>query len=160
MVPLKDNVATGNNTNGRLLLLPLLAVGLLAVNGCSRSSPSAPTSTVAADDHIPWRTDYDAALAEGKKTGKPILIDFSATWCPPCQEMKRSAWPDSRVADLASSKYIPLAMDVDAPGAKDPASRYGINTIPAVLVVDSDGKVLRQASFMSADDLAAFLSAQ
>lgn len=149
----------GIKTSGWLVLAALLT-GLPVINGCFRSSPSAATVAVAAADNIPWRTDYDSALAEGKKTGKPILIDFSATWCPPCQEMKRSAWPDSRVESLASSKYIPLAMDVDAPGAKDPAARYGINTIPAVLVVDADGMVLRQSSFMSADELAAFLSRQ
>jgi protein disulfide-isomerase len=144
----------------RSLFLPALMLGFMVIYGCSRSSPSAATVSVATDDHIPWRTDYDAALAEGKKAGKPILIDFSATWCPPCQEMKRSSWPDSRVADLASSKYIPLAMDVDSPGAKDPGAKYGISTIPAILVVDGDGKVLRQGSFMSADELATFLASQ
>ncbi len=143
-----------------LLCVPVILAGVLAFSGCSRSSPSASASNVAADDHIPWRTDYDAALAEGKKTGKPILIDFSATWCPPCQEMKRSAWPDSRVASLATTKFIPLAMDVDSAGAKDPAAKYGISTIPSIVIVDSDGKVLRQGSFMSADELSAFLSAQ
>jgi thiol:disulfide interchange protein len=145
----------------RFSVVPALAFAFLVVNGCSRSSPSASTvSTVAASDSIPWRTDYDSALAEGKKAGKPILIDFSATWCPPCQEMKRTAWTDSRVSNLAGSKYIPLAMDVDSPGAKDPAAKYGINTIPAVLVVDGNGKVLRQGSFMSADELVTFLAAQ
>ena len=143
--------------SGLFLSAAFLAAIVFTANGCSRSAPSAASSGPAGEDHIPWRTDYDAALAEGKTAGKPILIDFSATWCPPCQQMKRAAWPDARVAGLAGSKYIPLAMDVDTPGAKGPGERYTINTIPAVLIVDSDGKVLRQGAYMSADDLAAFL---
>jgi protein disulfide-isomerase len=142
------------------LVIPALVLGgaFSTIDGCSRSAPPANATQPAADDHIPWRTDFAAALAEGKAAGKPILIDFSATWCPPCQQMKRAAWPDARVANLASTKYIPLAMDVDAAGAKAPAEQYGINTIPAVLVVDGDGKVIRQSSFMSADELVAFLN--
>jgi hypothetical protein len=27
---------------------------------------------------IPWKNDVDAALAEARATGKPVLIDFSA----------------------------------------------------------------------------------
>ena len=27
---------------------------------------------------IPWKEDADAALAEGKASGKPLLLDFTA----------------------------------------------------------------------------------
>jgi hypothetical protein len=27
---------------------------------------------------IPWKEDADASLAEAKKTGKPLLLDFTA----------------------------------------------------------------------------------
>jgi protein disulfide-isomerase len=151
-------VKTRITISGLFLSAAFFSAIFCSTSGCSRSGPSAASSGPAGEDHIPWRTDYDAALAEGKAAGKPILIDFSATWCPPCQQMKRAAWPDARVASLAGGKYIPLAMDVDTPGAKGPGERYGINTIPAVLIVDSNGKVLRQGAYMSADDLAAFLA--
>jgi thiol:disulfide interchange protein len=126
----------------------LIAISIVS---CAHTDP-------VAQDKIPWRTDYAAALAEGKQAGKPILIDFSATWCPTCQQMKRTSWPDQRVNQLVTSAYIPLTLDVDAPASQDPAHRYGVDVLPVILVVDSDGKVLRQSSYMSANDLAKFLA--
>lgn len=109
-------------------------------------------------DHIPWRTDLASALEESKKMGKPVLVDFSATWCPDCQQMKHASWPDPRIGKAVTSGYIPLLMDADSPNSKAPGARYQIQTIPAILVLDSSGNVIRQAGFMSPDELFAFLS--
>lgn len=108
-------------------------------------------------DHIPWRTDLASALEESKKTGKPLLVDFSATWCPDCQQMKHDSWPDPRVGKALTSGYIPVQMDADSPGSKAPGARYEIQTIPAILVLDSSGNVIRQAGAMSANELLDFL---
>ncbi len=108
-------------------------------------------------DHIPWRTNFDAALAESKTTGKPVLLDFSASWCPPCQMMKRNAWPDPDVGKVVRSQYIPVAVDVDQPASVAVARRYDITSIPAIVIVDSTGRVLKQGAFMSASELVDFL---
>lgn len=106
-------------------------------------------------DTIPWQTNLAAALAQSKQTGKPVLVDFSAEWCPPCQEMKRSAWPDPRVEQTAKSDFIPVLLDVDV--AQSEARQYGIQTIPQILVLSAEGKVLRRADFLSNDELLSFL---
>lgn len=132
-------------------LIATVSVRLL-ISGRRGGSPA---MTVA--DHIAWRTNLPKALEESRMTGKPVLVDFSASWCPPCQQMRQSSWPDPRVGKAIESGYIPVLMDADSPESTEPASRYGIQLIPAVLVLDSGGNVLREGGAMTAEQLLQFL---
>lgn len=105
---------------------------------------------------IEWRTDLDTALEESRRTGKPVLADFSADWCPPCIAMKHDVWPDDAVEQAVMDGYVPLVVDVDRD--VDASGRYGVRAIPTILVLDGDGRVLRRATFLSASGMREFLA--
>lgn len=86
---------------------------------------------------VPWQTDLAAAREQSARDGKPILLYFTADWCPPCKKMKSSTWVDSKVAGVIRTAYIPVMIDVDQQQAASQA--YGVSGIPRVEVLSANG---------------------
>jgi len=105
-------------------------------------APEMYASTVA--NHVAWRTDEAAALAEAHKQHKPIIIDFFATWCAACLELDEKVYSQAPVIhDL--ERFIPLKIDgtdeTDAVTAL--YKKYDIKGLPTVIFIDQNGKVLK-----------------
>ena len=65
---------------------------------------------------------------------KPVVVDFWATWCPPCRQMAPVV--DEAAKQLEDVKFVKV--DVDANPLS--AAKYGVRSIPAFLVF-RDGEV-------------------
>ena len=160
-----------------LVIVLLLAGGTVAYRMLSRlTEPTVPydppaqsdwTDDMQAKTTAPQFTVYNAdgcTLTRAEKAGKPVFINFWATWCPPC----RSELADINKAyetygdkiefmmvDLtdgyngedqpaveafvAENGYsFPVYFDLDA-GA---AVAYGVRSIPTTVLVGSDGTLL------------------
>ncbi|MBQ8617957.1 MAG: thioredoxin [Clostridia bacterium] len=71
--------------------------------------------------------------------GKPVLVDFWATWCGPCRMI---APVIEEVASEFEGRAVVGKIDVDEePGL---AQRFGVMSIPTLIVL-KDGKVVEQA---------------
>ena len=91
-----------------------------------------------------WGDSWEQAAQASRKTHRPILIDFTADWCQPCQIMITQVFPDPAVAELLKSRYVLLRADVthnDSPGVPL-AMQYQLQGLPTLLIVDDQGKVL------------------
>ncbi|MGK0185994.1 MAG: thioredoxin-like negative regulator of GroEL [Verrucomicrobiales bacterium] len=86
-------------------------------------------------------TDYGTAVAEAKKTGKPVLVVFSATWCPPCQANKKNVYPSAAVQPY-HDKFVWAYLDTDVAKNANVAEKFSVRGIPHIQFLNNDGSSL------------------
>ncbi|MBS1958864.1 MAG: thioredoxin family protein [Bdellovibrionales bacterium] len=96
-----------------------------------------PEAKARKDEHGFWDNAPDAARAESKKSGKPLLIDFYGIWCPPCNLFNEVVFP-TREFKTEAKNFVLLKMDADAPGSWTLKSHFKIGGYPTIVFATSD----------------------
>jgi len=102
---------------------------------------------------VEWVASEPKALETAKAQGRPVMIDFWATWCVPCKELEVKTFAEPRVAEELS-RFVAAKVDVTEDNEANEALRakYGADTLPAVILMDSKGKVVHKVQeFMGPD---------
>lgn len=130
----------------RIGLLGFIASNIL-IAASLMTQPASAARTTKIKKEIHWLSSVDAGLARAAKIGKPVMIDFMATWCPPCRAMEDSTFSDQSIAEKASS-FITVRIDIDK--QREVAARYGALAkkyggigIPNILFLSPNGNRLK-----------------
>lgn len=99
----------------------------------------------------------DAALAEARSNGRPVLAEFSAIWCPSCRALHQTVFTDAAVKAAIGAGYVLARIDYESPEAPAFMQRYDVHGFPSLLVLDADGRLLRRLPVTL--DAAAFAAA-
>lgn len=136
-----------------LVIAALLAIAL--ATSCANNSPG--ESGTAPDFQFKGLDGQTVSLSGLK--GKPVLLNFWATWCPPCrgempylqQIYNDVGWKERGLVILAVniqepaaevSKFMTdnkLSFPVLLDTAGDAARRYNVASIPSTFIIDKDG---------------------
>ena len=89
----------------------------------------------------PASGDVEAALQRASVSGKPVLIDFSTEWCPPCQTLAAEVLHDPADADLLRQFEV-VEVDADASVSFPWKDRYAVTGYPTLIVAQPDGALV------------------
>lgn len=144
----------------------MMVAGLVMVTGCQSSSEAVSTvsTPIAEGDLAP---DFELQDLDGKTVslrglrGRPVLLNFWATWCPPCRaempylQQVFEEWQGKELAvltiDIGESRStvnnylqsyklsLPVLLDIK----KTVANKYGFRYVPTTFFIDKDGIIQR-----------------
>jgi thiol:disulfide interchange protein DsbD len=100
-------------------------------------------------------------LALARQGHRPLLVDFYAEWCPPCQLLEATSLRDPLVWTEIELGYVPLRIDVTEESSRSKAllELFAVDALPTLLVVDGSGReVDRLLQYLPAEPLAAWLA--
>ena len=91
------------------------------------------------------------AVAVAQRTGRPILYDFTADWCAPCQEMRQEVFAQERYAQALGHLVVPVRVidrqqeeGRNSPVVDSLQQAHKITGFPTLVIVGADGKVVDQ----------------
>ena len=95
-----------------------------------------------AESDLAWIADEAQGLETGRREGKPVMLDFYATWCAACIELEHT-YSDPAVKSKLS-KFVNVKLDFTRNSAEVERlkQKYAIVGLPVVLFFDSKGNQL------------------
>lgn len=106
-------------------------------------------------ERVKWGEDYTVAMKDAKQNNRLVLAYFTASWCGPCRQMKRTTFADQAVADEVA-KFSAVKIDVDQ--QRELAESAGVQYMPSFFIYTSDGELLTsRGSYMDSQQFIEFL---
>lgn len=101
--------------------------------------------------------DFQSAVDAAEAADRILVVDMTASWCPPCKEMDRTVWVNPDLEAYLAENAVVVQIDVD--DYPDLAQEFRIEAIPTIIVVDVKRSIEldRRTSLIEAPALIAWL---
>ena len=93
---------------------------------------------------IHYENDFDSLISN------KAVVDFYAQWCGPCKMF-------GPIFEEVSSEYDFNFVKVDVDKSSDIARKYGVMSIPTIILFENGVEKKKFTGFMSKDDFVEFL---
>ena len=139
-----------------------LYVGIMAISAlllsCGNKANAEGTSENLASSESTQLTENSVYTIENGKiipmNGKPTIVDFSATWCPPCRQLKPIF---EQLKEEFKGRINFITIDVDE--NQDLSTSDGVQSIPMLIFLNKDGQIQNTiVGFQNRDQLLAAIN--
>jgi len=98
------------------------------------------------DETADAHAQVDAALAEAKRSGRTVLLDFGGNWCPDCR-MLAGVLQEKAVHDWLAQHFVVVTVDIGRRNKNmDISTRWGVQIrgVPTVMMIAPNGALLNK----------------
>ena len=103
----------------------------------AKETPEMKATTTTTPTPIIWH-DHDTGKATAAKTGRPLLIHFTADWCHWCKVMQRDTYAHPEVMVLLRDAFVTARIDADR--QRRLRAEYGVQGLPTVWFLTASGE--------------------
>lgn len=96
-------------------------------------------------NYIKSEKEFDEVIKKDK-----VIVDFYAEWCGPCKML-------SPILDKVSKELSLDTYKVNVDDVEEVARRYGIMSIPTVMIFSKGEEVRKHVGFMEEEELKEFV---
>lgn len=142
----------------KLFLAASAVIAMASLASCAGSSKESAVQndSVAvangAEERAVWRSGvYELQAGEildfSRNVNHPVVVDFNATWCGPCQAFKPTF---EEMAKKYDGQIEFISVDVDR--CPESAKAFDVSGIPHILFVATDGSISSNVGLMTPEE--------
>lgn len=97
----------------------------------------------------------DIRVDDAIKSGKPVIVEYTASWCGSCKKMNTLTWTHPQVVQWVDLHAHAVQIDIDQDSSA--ATKNDVRVVPTVILYDNGKLVDRFSGYMPPDRLLTWL---